>query len=301
MSPRTRRLLPVAALVLAVAVAVGGVLAARSRPASLGSRVDAVAATLRCPTCTAESVADSNSAMAQSMRHQIRSQLRHGRSPDQVRSWFESRYGERVLLMPHPRGLALLLWVVPVAAVAGGVVLLLRNRRRRAADPPQKATTLSPRRVGVAALAFVLVGAGVPALAWARTRPAEPSATSAAAKPMRAEDWVAVAQSLDQQQDYRSAVEAYRHAFKQRPDADAVRTGLAFDLVRSGRPRRAIGLVAPLAHRSGPHRPLAMLILGLAQRAAGLPPATSTLRQFLRLAPHHPAAAQVRRLLSESR
>jgi cytochrome c-type biogenesis protein CcmH len=299
MSSRARHLLPVAALLVAVAVAVGGVLAARSRPASLDSRVDAVAGTLRCPTCTAESVADSNSAMAQSMRHQIRHQLSRGRSPDQIRSWFESRYGERVLLMPHPRGLALLLWVVPVGAVVGGVLLLFWSRRRSAADPPHRAAVLSPRRVGVAALVCVVVGAGIPALAWARTRPADASA--AATRPMRAQDWVAVAQSLDQQQDYRSAVEAYRHAFQQRPDANGVRTGLAFDLVRSGRPRQAIRLVARLAHHSGPHQPLGTLILGLAQRAAGLPSATSTLRDFLRLAPHHPAAAQVRRLLSGSR
>ena len=301
MSARTRRLLPIAALLVAVAVAVGGVLVARSRPTPLSSRVDAVAATLRCPTCTAESVADSNSAMAQSMQHQIRHQLSQGRSPDQIRSWFESRYGERVLLMPHPHGLALLLWVVPVAAVLGGVLLLLRTRRRRAAGPPQRPAMLSPRRVGIAALACVLVGAGVPAFAWARTRPSGPAPASAPTKPMPAQDWVALAQSLDQQQDYRSAVQAYQHAFRQRPDAEGVRTGLAFDLVRSGRPRRAITLVAPLAQHSGPHRPLAMLILGLAQRAAGLPSATGTLRDFLRLAPHHPAAAEVRQLLSESR
>lgn len=300
MSGGRRTALAAATVAVAVAVAVAGVLLARHQQEPLGSRVDSVAGTLRCPTCTAESVADSNSTMAQSMRHQIRHQLQQGRSPDQIRSWFENRYGERVLLMPHPRGLALVLWVVPLGVLAGGVLLLLRGRRGRSRGAPA-ATVLSPRRVGVAALACVLVGAAVPALAWARSRPADSAPTRAQTSPMKARDWVAVAQSLEQQQDFRSAADAYRHAMRQQPNAPTVRTGLAFDLVRSGRPRQAIGLMAPMAHRSGPHRALALLILGLAQRSAHLPAADATLREFLAVAPHHPAAAQVRRLLQEAR
>lgn len=296
-----RTALAAAAIVVAVAVAVGGVLLARHRPASLDSRVDAVAGTLRCPTCTAESVADSNSTMAQSMRHEIRGQLRHGRSPDQIRTWFENRYGERVLLMPHPRGLALVLWVVPLAVLAGGVLLLVRGRHRGNRDRSAPAGVLSARRVGVAALACVLVGAAVPALAWARSGPATPTPTAAQTEPMKAQDWVAVAQSLEQQQDYRSAADAYRHAMRQQPSTPGVRTGLAFDLLRSGRPRQAIGLMTPMTHRTGPNRTLALLILGLAQRSAHLPAADHTLRQFLEVAPHHPAADQVRRLLAEPR
>lgn len=300
MSGGRRTALAAAAVAVAVAVAVAGVLLARHQPAPLSSRVASVAGTLRCPTCTAESVADSNSTMAQSMRHEIRDQLQQGRSPDQIRSWFENRYGERVLLMPHPRGLALVLWVVPLGVLAGGLLLLLRGRRGRDGGAPT-ATVLSPRRVGVAALACVLVGAAVPALAWARSRPSDSAPTRAQASPMKATDWVAVAQSLEQQQDFRSAADAYRHAMRQQPNAPAVRTGLAFDLVRSGRPRRAIGLMAPMAQRSGPNRALALLILGLAQRSAHLPAADQTLREFLTVAPHHPAAAQVRRLLKGAR
>ena len=302
MSARLRALLPAAAIVLAVLIAAGGVLAARHRPAPLPARVDAVAATLRCPTCTDESVADSHSAMAQSMRHEIGQQLQRGRTPDQIRSWFESRYGERVLLMPHAQGLALILWVVPALAVAGGLLLVVVwARRRRHGGVPERSAVLSPRRVGVAALTCLVVGAAVPGIAWARSRPSGPAPAAAATKPMTASDWLAVAQSLDQQQNYSAAVQAYRHAFQEQPRAEGVRTGLAFDLVRSDQPRPAIKLMAPMAHQAGPHQALALLVLGLAQRSANLPSADSTLRQFLKLAPHHPAAAQVRRLLAESR
>jgi hypothetical protein len=56
-----------------------------------------------------------------------------------------------------------------------------------------------------------------------------------------------------------------------------------------------------MADRPGPHQALSLLVLGLAQRSMNLPSADATLRRFLRVAPHHPAAPQVRRLLAESR
>jgi hypothetical protein len=46
---------------------------------------------------------------------------------------------------------------------------------------------------------------------------------------------------------------------------------------------------------------MALLVLGLAQRDAHDPAATSTLRTFLAVAPNHPAAPQVRRLLGTAR
>lgn len=302
MSARVRAMLPAAAIALAVVVAVAGVLLARHQPAPLSSRVDAVAATLRCPTCTAESVADSHSTMAESMRHEIRQQLQQGRSPDQIRSWFESRYGERVLLMPHARGLALVLWLAPAAALAGGLLLLVVwARRRRSGSTPQRGSVLSPRRVGIAALTCLVVGAAVPGIAWARSRSAAAAPAAAASSPMSASDWLTVAHSLDQQKNYTAAVQAYRHAFQKQPRADGARTGLAFDLVRSGRPRQAVTLMKPVADRPGPHQALSLLVLGLAQRAENLPSADATLHRFLRVAPHHPAAPQVRRLLAGSR
>ena len=80
-----------AALVLAVAAAtVVVVLLPRPGPASLDDRTHAVAAQLKCPTCIGESAADSTSPVAQSMRTEIKRQLREGRDEKQITAWFRA-------------------------------------------------------------------------------------------------------------------------------------------------------------------------------------------------------------------
>ena len=112
--------------------------AARSRPAvtttaadsALEARTAAVAATLRCPVCQGESIQDSPSALAQQMRAVVRDRLRAGNTPDEVRAYFVSRYGEWILLEPTMTGLNILLYVLPVLLVVGGLALVAFLVRR---------------------------------------------------------------------------------------------------------------------------------------------------------------------------
>lgn len=124
-----------AAAVIGVAAIAGVTNAALDAgPQSHEARTQAVAATLRCPTCDNLSVADSPSPMARSMRARIAEQLEQGRSPDAVRQWFVARYGPWVLLNPPQEGVSLVVWGAPVAALAFGAgigVWLLRGRRGR--------------------------------------------------------------------------------------------------------------------------------------------------------------------------
>jgi cytochrome c-type biogenesis protein CcmH len=107
--------------------------------------VQAIAIQLRCVVCQNLSVADSPSEMARQMRDLIRERLATGDQPEQVMAYFVQRYGDWVLLAPPARGLNLILWLAPFAAVAGGLVLVVTLARRwqRHPAPPEPATALA--------------------------------------------------------------------------------------------------------------------------------------------------------------
>ena len=97
---------------------------------ALEARTSAVAAQLRCPVCQGLSIQDSPSELAQSMRSLVRDQLAEGRTPEQVKAYFVSKYGEWILLSPAPHGFNLLAYAVPVLVVVGGGALIILAVRR---------------------------------------------------------------------------------------------------------------------------------------------------------------------------
>jgi cytochrome c-type biogenesis protein CcmH len=93
-----------------------------------------LAAELRCPVCQNLSVADSPSEMATQMREVIHEKLKNGESPEQIRSYFVTRYGEWILLSPARQGFNWLAWLLPFVAILGGlgiIVLTIRRSIRR--------------------------------------------------------------------------------------------------------------------------------------------------------------------------
>jgi cytochrome c-type biogenesis protein CcmH len=101
-----------------------------TRDAALEARTSAVAAQLRCPVCQGLSIQDSPSELAQSMRSLVRDQLAQGKSPEQVKAYFVSKYGEWILLSPPPHGFNLLAYLFPVLVVVGGGALIVLAVRR---------------------------------------------------------------------------------------------------------------------------------------------------------------------------
>lgn len=119
--------------VLAVA-ALAGVWQAATAPGpqTLEARTQAVAATLRCPTCQNLAVADSPSPMARGMRDIIAQQLQEGRSAAEVQDWFVDRYGPWIVLYPPREGISLAAWLAPVLALlAAGALAYRRLGRQR--------------------------------------------------------------------------------------------------------------------------------------------------------------------------
>jgi cytochrome c-type biogenesis protein CcmH len=97
---------------------------------TIDRQVRAIASELRCPVCQGLSLQDSPSELAQEMRSVIRTQLEEGKTPEQVKAYFVSSYGEWILLEPTPAGFNLTVYLLPVAAVLGGVFLIIIVARR---------------------------------------------------------------------------------------------------------------------------------------------------------------------------
>ncbi len=108
---------------------------------ALEDRVRAIASELRCVVCRSLSVADSPAEMAVQMRDIVREQLVAGRTPDEIRAYFVSRYGEWVLLAPTAQGFSLTLWVLPFAVLLAGLAFaawFLRRWSGRGRNEPEE-------------------------------------------------------------------------------------------------------------------------------------------------------------------
>lgn len=258
-------------------------------------RTTAIAEALACPSCEGQSVAHSESPVARQMRLVVAEQVAQGRSDAEIRQWFADRYGDDVLLSPPLRGSGAVLWAVPVLVLAGGLALVRRSRA------PTKAPAVprpGRRRLAVVAAVPVVVGL----VAWTVVTGARPSGDAAAGQAAAGEPaggtaalLAGQAADLERRGDDSGALEAYRAAYRAAPEDSSVGVRLAFLLLKTGHVQEAEDLAKGLQADSVD----AVLLLGMAQRSRGEPEARATLERFLALAPSHPAAAQVRQLLSE--
>jgi len=69
------------------------------------------------------------------MRGVVKDQLRSGRTPDQVKAYFVSKYGEWILLEPKATGMNVLVYALPVFLVLGGIAAIVLVVRRWTRNP----------------------------------------------------------------------------------------------------------------------------------------------------------------------
>lgn len=127
-----RRWLPwlLGLLVVVVALAIGtsssgGAQTPTEKAASIEKGV-------RCPTCRELSVAESDARAAQAIRTEILRRVKAGQSAATIRAFLVSRYGPDILLKPQGKGVAALVWVLPVVVFVvalTGLVLAFRRWR----------------------------------------------------------------------------------------------------------------------------------------------------------------------------
>ncbi len=84
---------------------------------------------IRCVVCQGQPISGSDADLAGDMRRVIREQIAAGKSPEQVRAWLVSRYGDWVSFKPVVRTATLPLWLVPLLALLGGLWLISRRIR----------------------------------------------------------------------------------------------------------------------------------------------------------------------------
>ena len=94
------------------------------------ARAKALMEELRCLVCQGQSIADSDAPLAGDMRHEVRSKIAAGESPEEIRSWLVARYGNWVSYDPPFDAATALLWLGPLAfLLLGGWLAFGRFRR----------------------------------------------------------------------------------------------------------------------------------------------------------------------------
>lgn len=88
--------------------------------------------TLRCLVCQGQSIADSDAEMAGDMRALVRRRIEAGESPENIRKWLVSRYGNWVSYEPPVEPVTWPLWAAPILLLAAGIYLARGRFKRRA-------------------------------------------------------------------------------------------------------------------------------------------------------------------------
>lgn len=99
--------------------------------AAVEQRMIKLSEELRCLVCQNQSLADSNSGLAEDLRREIRVMIVDGKKDKEIVDFMVQRYGDFVLYRPPVKPTTILLWFGPFALLGiGGIALYLRLKRR---------------------------------------------------------------------------------------------------------------------------------------------------------------------------
>ncbi len=109
---------------------------------TLRLRYQHLAAELRCPKCSNQSLRDSDAPVAMDLRQALHRLLHEGRSDDEILAFMSERYGEFIRYRPRFSSSAPL-WLAPLLLGGAGLLLLLRYYRRRGRNAARGEQTTS--------------------------------------------------------------------------------------------------------------------------------------------------------------
>ena len=98
----------------------------------LEARLKAMSHELRCLVCQNQTLADSDAPLAEDLRKEIRTQMREGKSDQEVIDYLVARYGDFVRYRPPVNNSTALLWFGPFFLLLIGGFVLYRALKRQA-------------------------------------------------------------------------------------------------------------------------------------------------------------------------
>ena len=87
---------------------------------------------LRCLVCQGQSIADSNSDFAATIKLVVQDQFNEGKTEDEIYKFLTSKYGEWIVYQPTFNKNNFLLWVLPYGVlIFGGFIIFLVLRKTK--------------------------------------------------------------------------------------------------------------------------------------------------------------------------
>ena len=85
---------------------------------------------IRCLVCQGQSIADSNSDFAQTIKSVVNDKIKQGKSEKEIYNFLSSKYGDWIVYKPNLSVSNIMLWGIPYLFVIFGVMFFLKNLRK---------------------------------------------------------------------------------------------------------------------------------------------------------------------------
>ena len=89
--------------------------------------IDKISKNLRCLICQGQSIYDSQSDFAISMKLLIKKKIKEGKSEEQIYDLLKNKYGEWIVYDPEMNKKTVILWIFPLILFIFGGLLIIRK------------------------------------------------------------------------------------------------------------------------------------------------------------------------------
>lgn len=93
----------------------------------INTKVDQITKNLRCLICQGQSVYDSQSDFAVSMKLVVKNKIDEGKEEEEIYDYLKKKYGEWIVYEPELNQNTFLLWSIPLILFAFGGLLIIRK------------------------------------------------------------------------------------------------------------------------------------------------------------------------------